>query len=65
MYRSNDRIIAGVCGGIAEQLGWSANRVRLAYVILSILSAAFPWNAGVSRLVVSYAKAFKVMHAIA
>ncbi len=42
MYRSNDRIIAGVCGGIAEQLGWSANRVRLAYVILSILSAAFP-----------------------
>ena len=42
MYRSNDRIIAGVCGGIAEQLGWSASRVRLAYVILSILSAAFP-----------------------
>ena len=42
MYRSNDRIIAGVCGGIAEKLGWSANRVRLAYVILSILSAAFP-----------------------
>ena len=42
MYRSNDRIIAGVCCGIAEQLGWSANRVRLAYVILSILSAAFP-----------------------
>ena len=30
MYRSSDRIIAGVCGGIAEQLGWSANRVRLA-----------------------------------
>jgi phage shock protein C len=42
MYRSNDRIIAGVCGGIAQQLGWSATRVRVAYVILSILSAAFP-----------------------
>ncbi|MEI6024073.1 MAG: PspC domain-containing protein [Phycisphaerales bacterium] len=42
MYRSNDRIIAGVCGGIADKFGWSANRVRIAYVILSIISAAFP-----------------------
>ncbi len=42
MYRSNDPIIAGVCGGIAEQLGWSATRVRVAYVLLSLLSAAFP-----------------------
>ena len=42
MYRSNDRIIAGVCGGIADKYGWSANRVRIAYVILSIISAAFP-----------------------
>ena len=42
MYRSNDRMIAGVCGGIADQLGWSATRVRIAYVIISILSAAFP-----------------------
>ena len=42
MYRSNDRIIAGVCGGIADKFGWSASRVRIAYVILSIISAAFP-----------------------
>jgi len=42
MYRSNNRIIAGVCGGIADKFGWSANRVRIAYVILSIISAAFP-----------------------
>ena len=42
MYRSNDRIIAGVCGGIADKFGWSANRVRIAYVLLSIISAAFP-----------------------
>ena len=40
--RSRDRIIAGVCGGIAEYLGWSPGRVRLLYVIVSILSAAFP-----------------------
>ena len=42
LKRSNDRMIAGVCGGIAEWLGWKADRVRLAYVIVSILSIAFP-----------------------
>ncbi len=40
--RSQDRMIAGVCGGLAERLGWSPGRFRLAYVILSIFSAAFP-----------------------
>jgi phage shock protein PspC (stress-responsive transcriptional regulator) len=35
-------MIAGVCGGIGEYFGWPADRVRIAYVILSILSAAFP-----------------------
>jgi phage shock protein C len=42
LRRSNDRMIAGVCGGIAESLGWEANKVRIAYVLLSIFSAAFP-----------------------
>ena len=42
LRRSRDRMVAGVCGGLAEWLGWKANRVRVAYVILSILSAAFP-----------------------
>ncbi len=42
LRKSNDRIIAGVCGGLAEWLGWPANRTRLAYVVLSLLSAAFP-----------------------
>ena len=40
--RSHDKMIAGVCGGLAERLGWSPARFRLAYVILSIFSAAFP-----------------------
>lgn len=40
--RSRDRMIGGVCGGIAERLGWPAGRVRAAYVVLSIFSAAFP-----------------------
>lgn len=40
--RSHDKMIAGICGGLAERLGWSPGRFRLAYVILSICSAAFP-----------------------
>ena len=36
------RMIAGVCGGIAEWLGWNPARVRLLYVLVSILSVAFP-----------------------
>jgi len=35
-------IIAGVCGGLAEWLGWSPTVVRILYVVVSILSAAFP-----------------------
>lgn len=38
----NDRIIAGVCGGIAKSLGWNSTAVRILYVILSIASVAFP-----------------------
>lgn len=36
------RIIAGVCGGIAEWLGWNATLVRILYVVVSLASAAFP-----------------------
>ena len=39
---SSNRIIAGVCGGIAQWLGWSPTTVRVLYVIVSILSVAFP-----------------------
>lgn len=39
---SNDKIIAGVCGGIAKYLGWDTAIVRLLYVLISIFSAAFP-----------------------
>ena len=43
LYRSrHDRVIGGVCGGIAKSIGWSATRVRLLYLIVSVLSAAFP-----------------------
>ena len=36
------RVLAGVCGGIADWLGWSPTVVRVIYVVVSILSAAFP-----------------------
>ncbi len=42
LRRSNNKIIAGVCGGLAERYGWPAGRMRLVYVLVSILSAAFP-----------------------
>ena len=39
--RSN-RILGGVCGGIAEWQGWDPTIVRVAFVLVSIFSAAFP-----------------------
>ena len=43
LYRSRRyRILAGVCGGLAEWLGWSPTWVRLLYVLVSVLSVAFP-----------------------
>ncbi len=36
------RMIAGVCGGLAEWLRWDPTLVRILYVAGSILSAAFP-----------------------
>jgi phage shock protein C len=36
------KMIAGVCGGLAEWLGWDPTVVRVLYILLSILSAAFP-----------------------
>jgi phage shock protein PspC (stress-responsive transcriptional regulator) len=35
-------MLAGVCGGLAEWLGWDPTLVRALYVVLSVLSAAFP-----------------------
>jgi phage shock protein C len=37
-----DRMIAGVCGGLAKWLGWDSTAVRVLYVLFSIFSAAFP-----------------------
>ncbi len=42
LKKSKNKIIAGVCGGIAEWLGWNPTLVRIVYVVGSIASAAFP-----------------------
>ena len=39
---NRNRMIAGVCGGIAEWLGWDVTLVRVLYVLVSVLSVAFP-----------------------
>lgn len=43
LYRSQrSKILGGVCGGLAVWLGWDPTLVRVAYVLLSILSVGFP-----------------------
>ncbi len=42
LRRSRNKMIAGVCAGIAEYLGFDPTIVRIAYVMISIFSAAFP-----------------------
>ncbi|QDW67674.1 PspC domain-containing protein [Luteimonas granuli] len=38
----DDRVLAGVVGGIARRFGWSSTLLRVLYVVFSVLSAAFP-----------------------
>ena len=38
----NDRVLAGVMGGIARRFGWNSTLVRVLFVIVSVISAAFP-----------------------
>lgn len=43
MQRSRkNKQLAGVCGGLAEFLGWDPTATRVAFVLVSILSVAFP-----------------------
>lgn len=43
LYRSNrSNMIAGVMGGIAERFGWNVTLLRVIFVIISCMSAAFP-----------------------
>lgn len=42
LTKSENRMLSGVCAGIAEYLGWDATLVRVVYALLSICSAGFP-----------------------
>lgn len=39
---SHDRMIAGVCGGLAEYFDLDPTLARVGYVLISVLSAGFP-----------------------
>jgi phage shock protein PspC (stress-responsive transcriptional regulator) len=42
LTRSTNKILAGVCGGIAEYFDIDPTLVRILYAALSFFSAAFP-----------------------
>ncbi|MBQ9881784.1 MAG: PspC domain-containing protein [Synergistes sp.] len=43
LYRSNtNKMLGGVCGGVAEYFNVDPTLIRLAYVLLSVFTAAFP-----------------------
>jgi phage shock protein C len=42
LRRSNDKMLAGVCAGLADYFGLETSLVRIGYVALSIFSAGFP-----------------------
>ncbi len=42
LKKSHNKMIAGVCAGLAEWIGWDPTVVRVLYVLISIFSVAFP-----------------------
>ena len=39
LTRSNDRMIAGVCAGLAEYFGFDTTIVRIIYTLLTVFTA--------------------------
>ena len=37
--RSEDRMLAGVCAGIAEYFGWDATLLRIVYILATFFTA--------------------------
>ena len=42
LTRSKNQILAGVCAGFADYIGWDITLVRALYALLTILSVGFP-----------------------
>ena len=40
LMKSNDKMIAGICSGIAEYLGWRTSYVRTIFFIATCLGAS-------------------------
>jgi phage shock protein C len=36
---TRDRRLAGVCGGLADHLGWSSSRLRVVWVLATVFTA--------------------------
>lgn len=41
LQKSEDKILLGVCGGIAEFVGWSKRTVRILWVLLTFAGLGF------------------------
>lgn len=48
LVRSNNRMIAGVCSGIADYFGWDITLVRIVYVLATFFTA---FSGGIAYLV--------------
>ncbi len=42
LYRSNDKMLAGVCCGLAEYFGIDPTIVRLLFVLVTVVTAGIP-----------------------
>jgi phage shock protein C len=43
LARSNrDRMLLGVCGGVADWLGWDSTAVRVLTVVVTLMTAVLP-----------------------
>lgn len=42
LYRSKDRMIAGVCGGIGEYADIDATLIRLAWLLITVFTGLIP-----------------------
>lgn len=42
LHRSSNRVVAGVCGGVAEYFDIDPTLIRVLYAVLTFFSAAFP-----------------------
>jgi phage shock protein PspC (stress-responsive transcriptional regulator) len=44
LTRSRDKIIAGVCSGLADYLGLDKSMVRLGFVLIGFITALIPMS---------------------